>query len=579
MTNERFVNIPVATVDILTYNLNGRPPDVSIISLSNSSSSSSSATGIATGTPTTNKPIFGCEPVHHLASSALLRGREFIKWINTKLPLHIDILCLQEIMWFPFAQLVCDELEKAGWITHSKVDPRQELKELAKNQQLLHTNNSSSSSSSSSSSIPAPPPMEALTNIPKLVGSGLAIFVRSSRYTIMDAGGLSFTAVGGIDHLANKGFRWVVLERNSSDKKRIVVGNLHPMAYIDGMEQPGPLAVAAEGKIGQLLRQHFSQNNANSFSKYKYKYPDSIEQIHVQQLTEIRDHLLKTVLPRHRPVIGVFLAGDFNINRWSVDPGSENEKSLSVEKATNSFRISSEFQRILKLLDASDPNRHPNYKKNNVFSWDGINNVFAQPIIGSKVRQWIDHVISLSSNKSSIWYPFFEKNSKIETSSNMIVRCRPTVPFPELAPLFDSPCSIARSKLLLKNSTITASQSWAHMYRELERQRRKNLQTGIKQFRYFSSKFIQSNNNNNNNNDNDNEIKLKWSQFLQNQVNLQYVSQIWLGLHHYGFISSDPEWSQFCNRKLLRIGDAHPFRMFNHVSDHHPVVGRFVILL
>jgi hypothetical protein len=517
------------TLRIITFNLNGRPPGLGS-ALSGTETKSESG-----------EPIGGwgsCESAHHLATSATARGRGFLRWLDTLPPdLYPHCLCLQELMWDKLANTISDELERRGWKTMNAVDPRQDQ---------------GCAGGTPTCFVPQ-------------AGSGLALFVHEpAGFNMIESGGFAFQNRLGVDRLARKGFRWAsVLIRSpsllglppgplfkASDPRcgLMLLATIHPQAYM-ALARPGPLAQSSEGNLGYHLRRV-----ANSEIDSLGGYPLSVAKIHELQFQEVADHLQNVALPaaisknNKNRFVGAFIGGDFNVNRWATRPGSEEERDVN----TAALGCSTELRNVLTTLDAvapqlvTEPEDSPFYPGNRGrFSWDGILNSCARPLtpLEKPALGWIDYVMFLRPSRAKgIWSSWLGRNALPLRADNRALVARLDPPCPELAPLFGSPvCAHVRS-LLLKLPLLPIlsdneeerkeEASWRREYAVLNRLRNSRLKQEGRS------------------------------------------NQLWQGLASYAMRDEDPDAD---SAKDLRIGQPHPFRSFSDVSDHHPVLGRFIL--
>lgn len=472
-----------------------------------------------------------CEPDYHLYNAHEPRVRGFAEFLRRTSPMP-EVLVLQEVMWFPTAELLSAELLKLGYSTHENIDP-------------INPMNRGS--------------IEPTTNMP-VAPSGLAIYVRdNSAFRIVDAQRFVFKTRIGVDQLAEKGFAWMLVETALTKTKTLIL-TLHPQAYLK-IEAKSPPCEDAKLQMLRNVAQHqvksIVASNGKGDSNAKGDDNDiwrrAIETVHRAQFQQIQTEIAR--MEKQYPGLRCVLAGDLNVNRFSPLPWSADEQDK--ERAQTSS-VGAEYKALLSMLPGfvclpmSDVDTHP-------FSWDTSDNSFAKGLVGEPPTfQRID----------GCWIknwatPLF--STRCETVCPM--RMPPT---PELSPFWTGQCLAQAMSNNTKHIWPTMKERLVLGWKQLracllqatEPAHRDHVSTFTNEQLMNRLEYIVQN-------------KLpEWKAFLKRQP-ADKTSQLWLGVNGYPLLSAD-DWgvqeyrkARSLNAWTLKIGQPHTFRMLSDVSDHH----------
>lgn len=464
-----------------------------------------------------------CQPDYHVYNSHEVRVRGFLRWLfSVPAALRPDIICFQELMWLPMVELIWSELEKLGYTTTAEIDPL--------------------SPANRGQTIPISETVKYST-----IGSGLAIFYLDSRFDVVTSKSVAFAERLGADRICEKGFMWLIL----ADKRQLpmlrtpfCVLTLHPQAYVKLEKDSPPCESAMLKSLRRMAASQIDQLGG---------YPKAIEMVHVKQFQQIAAAVNESILPLTSNVI---FTGDFNVNSFEPEAGSIEETDPT--RAAKGPLQGREFRQTLAILDAvpvpTALSSSTTTSKTSVFTWDPARNWFAASEKGSSVFQKIDHTL-------------LRKGSQGVSFIDQQIVPLPLIPFPELDLYWTPMCAKVR-----KGFADYINEAMAERVRLGQAQRKKA------RFAFESQTAAGQ------------QTDENWERYVLG-LDFAESSQLWKGLVFYGFQieakhgrderSIDYGVRQFLNVILakqlllgLKVGDVHPFRMFNNVSDHFGLMTR-----
>jgi len=491
-------------IRLLTFNINGRPAGMT----SGLSSDASS----------------DCDEEYHLYNSQERRMRGFFEWMDS-LPVDLkpNIICLQEMMWCNMIVYASEQFAKRGFVTHKKVDLLQDQGDY-------------------DSMIPT-------------AGSGLGIYVLQKAFQLIESESETFETKVGVDKLAKKGFKWMVIESKMLRRKLIVL-NTHPQAYQKLDARPSTGVIGSDTFLSKIIS--WIRGHALDQIDQLGGYPLAIARVHTKQLEQIRNTLLK-LITKYQPT-NVFLGGDMNINLYATVPDSMEEK----QEETARKGVSQEAQFMFQFLKLQQPKivcetREPWAPPSaGQFTWNGHENSWAKQLTGAKGSlSWLDYVLI---------------GGKYKYGEN---RCLPVLSrreFPEIAPIWIPFCTAKRNYFIRKSVSDDAPKDvkqHVRGYRTLNDAAKARVTLGQQQLQRLRTEF-----------DVLPEPK-NWVSFVQ-KANVSESSQIWKGLRYYGLLETDFDVTQLrikyaCDLRKVKIGTPHPFRVTRDLSDHYAVLGSFCL--
>jgi hypothetical protein len=524
---------------ILTINMHGRPVDLAQGPLKRLSQTNAATSNLL------------CDDEYHLANAQERRMRGLFEWLDA-LPAHArpHVLCLQEVIWLPIVIIAERELARRGFVT------------------LPHLSLAVDKGCG--------------TCFPPRAGSGLGVYVQAAAgLEIVDGGQFVFNGRIGTDWLIDKGLKWAAVHctnpklcgaKKGTTTGVMLVATLHPQAYNElGAESP-----PGEGWATSALRKV-----ATVDFRLRGGFPNAIAIAHRKQYAQAAKYLRETALPRVQrcaqergaSILGVFVGGDFNVNRYAATPGSPVESDPRKSLAAG---LSREFRAALQTLGCRQPtivreqHAHMAAPFGGRFTWDGISNSLAAQVVSTMAPAvgWIDSVLKCDldnkSNKTDSSPPLY--------MDNRVVRMRLSQPCPELAPFWLSPCRRWRERALAQGSAGTRASPYAAANFDIN----ERLRLGWNQLLRLAASFLITTSNAGEVND-QKVLELvcgareDWAEFV---IKAPYTasSQMWKGLDHYGLRSTD---LYAASAAPIPIGAPHPFRMIHDVSDHYGVLARF----
>lgn len=456
-------------------------------------------------------PECGCYPDYHVYNSHELRVRGFVKWLQM-LPATLQ----PNILCFQeLMWLPCTEYLSA------------ELEKLG-----------------FTTGVDIDPlcPKNQGTTIPisatqkfKRAGSGLAIYYKDSLFELVSSGTEMFTDRLGADYLCEKGYLWVVL-KDVKQKVMFSVLTLHPQAYVKISAQSPP----CENKMVSQLRQVAVQQMEKMGG-----YPKCIEMVHRSQF----DQIVKTLSVIQNTTPNIIITGDFNVNSYQAAAGSKEEQQPDTAKLGDNKN--QEFMNVLQILHAQTVPfaKCVDESKQICFTWDPASNEFAKSLDSKSpsVYQKIDHTVILPNNK----FAYIDQQ----------IVPLPLRPFPELDLFWSEVCKDVR-----KNQGRDPEN-------DINRLMNQRLMLGLIQRKKAIDNATQEQQTN----------PQAWIAYIQS-LPFKESSQLWKGFDYYQFqtaptptTSIDFGVKQFQSYRDLhyKIGDPHPFPMYNQVSDHHGLMTRF----
>jgi hypothetical protein len=509
-----------ALLRIMTLNLAGRPPNL-VTKLANNEAP--------------------CSEEYNLQQSQELRMRQILNWLDSLHPasLRPHVICFQELMCEWMRAIADDGLRARGYETHKAIDP--------------------ASDNGCQSAFCFPP----------RAGSGLAIYVhRRSGLKIVDAGREIFEMRIGLDHLSEKGFAWALVCSSNPllGRGHFVVMTCHPQAFMRLQIAPqNGAGLGDEAWWARVLRWFASVEQSAMGG-----YPISITRAHEAQFAQmgafIRHTLLKKLRKQHscHDLLGLFIAGDMNVNRYAAAPDSAAESD--EPRGAASRCCSREFTNMLRALDCDDPpiviEPTPHVSVRTPFTWNTRENDLARGVVHDRpAYAWIDYVLSYRGS-SAVPKPLYMDQRPLAV--------RAVRPYPELSRFWHFGCTKARSQyahaILAEHGRGPASRSRrVKSCVAANKQYAARLRLGHLQLEMIRRRFRAGM-----------SAGMSWEQFVQAQP-YHLSSQVWKGAQWYGFDPSDhnlrdsafepeyhPRW----------IGQPHSYRMCKHLSDHHAVLAR-----
>lgn len=364
---------------------------------------------------------------------------------------------------------------------------------------------------------------------PTLAASGLAIYVKTSRLKIEHSGIQTFNTRIGLDHLSRKGLIWAYL-RPQDNNKPFIVMTLHPQAYVQVSSTSPP---CGESEMASGLRDLLRMEKL-----FYGGYPKVIETVHKDQIDDIASilALLKQKFSKHIQN-RILLVGDWNINSYAPRTGYDldeqdyytAQKGDSQNAEYRSLLIHTLHLKAGKRLNAQE---YP-------FSWDPRKIVFARDQGGdSPVYQNIDHAFLL----------------RADTNASLTERLLPLYlkPFPELGAFWSFSSHKCRMRL-----TSMQEEKGEEGYKAIIIASQRRISFGQLQRKKALKKWTE-----------EGEGKRQtWEEFV---LALPYreSSQLWKGFAFYEIQDTDVGAIWMQKHEPLEIGQIHPYRMLNAVSDH-----------
>ena len=499
---------------VLSLNLALRPVDVA------AGSSSSSSTGTETKTNESKEqksggmvaPECGCYPEYHVYNSNEVRVRGFVKWLmsipNKSQP---DILCFQELMWLPTTEYLSSQLEKLGYTTGINIDP------------LSPDNQGSTVQLSPTAKF-------------KRAGSGLAIYYKDSKLTLLKSGKAMFDKRLGADYLCEKGYMWCVFRTSSPSAHIFAVLTLHPQAYVNIATQGPPCENPMVGKLRLMAVEQMKSLGG---------YPRCIEAVHMAQFAQIAQTVKEL---QQNETKNIIITGDYNVNSFLPEIDSKEEQNPKT--ATEGENNNREFKLVEGILQAqSVPSAQGQTFK---LTWDPSINLFCRSLDPRQpsVYQKIDHTMTTKGSA------FSYVDQQIVPLSFQQLSFQP---FPELDLFWTDICGAIRAGS--GPSLSYPNQLMKDRITQGMIQKQKALQSATSEQK------------------ND---PVQWALYIQS-LPFEKSSQLWKGLEFYGFLTEATltESKDFAIRQFqslltrYKIGDPHPFRMLAEVSDHAALITRF----
>jgi hypothetical protein len=458
-----------------------------------------------------------CDTEYFLSNAQERRMRGFFEWLD-KLESHVlpHVICFQEVIWVPMIDICVKELNKRGYVSHTNIS-------------LDHDKGSPTS-------FPAPK-----------MGSGLGIYVqRSAGLNVIDGGRQVFDHRLGADWICDKGFKWALISiRNpnlcalTKGEAYIVVLTTHPQAYNE-LHHYSP---AGEGFWTRMMRKI-----ARFDFDLRGGFPWAIVKAHKNQYHQIANHINQVIIPRVQDKIGcktvlrgLFVAGDFNVNRYATQPETAAEsdpfRAFTAEESREfvAVRTTLGCSSAPTILQEPDVRLRP--KHGGKFTWDGTDNSLAKPMVSSAppAFAWIDSILACAQK---LVLP-------VKYLDNRSIAMRLPTPIPEVAPFWRLPCYRWRQ--------------YQEEYRSINREIIRRMRQGIGQYRYLANIYRKFNN------------RQSWTRFVQSAP-YELSSQLWKGVDFYKLRTDDLHINKHTIH--LKIGDPHPFRMIADVTDHHAVLAR-----
>jgi hypothetical protein len=216
-------------------------------------------------------------------------------------------------------------------------------------------------------------------------------------------------------------------------------------------------------------------------------------------------------------------------------------------------------------LQEPDPRLRSSH--NGQFTWNGSHNSVAKPLTSDSppAFAWIDSVLACG----------YKLNDKEKTPlvmparyiDNRSLAMKLPVAVPEISPFWTSKCFLWRR----------SNQKHDPIYDQINTLISSNLFTGFQQRQYLLRQFFKFHapaSDTEGTCGTKNMLQKKWIKFvLGAPYNLS--SQIWKGPKFYGLRTDDLHVHR--ETQHLKIGDPHPFRMLQDVSDHHAVLARILL--
>jgi hypothetical protein len=370
----------------------------------------------------------------------------------------------------------------------------------------------------------------------KRAGSGLAIYYKDNQFELVSCGTEMFNDRLGADYLCEKGYLWAVL-KDVLRKVTFAVLTLHPQAYVKISAHSPP----CENKMVTQLRQVAVQQ-MNKMGGY----PKCIAMVHQSQFAQIA----KTLLLLQSLTSNIIITGDFNVNSFQAEAGSKEEQHPDTAKlGENKNR---EFLQVLSILNAQTVPfaKCADDSKKVCFTWDPASNEFAKSLDSKSpsVYQKIDHTVVLP-------------NHKFMYIDQQIVPL-PLRPFPELDLFWSEVCKEVRR---------------GDPNNDINKIMNQRLMIGMMQRKHAMENASEEQKTN----------PQAWMSYILS-LPFSESSQLWKGLEFYQFqttptptASVDFGVQQFQGHRDLqyKIGDPHPFPMYNQVSDHTGLMTRFSFAL
>jgi hypothetical protein len=518
---------------ILTINMHGRPVDLA---------QANGALGMRLpGDDATS--MIQCDDEYHLANAQERRIRGLFEWLDALPPeAQPHVLCLQEVVWRPMVLIAERELNRRGFLTWPAVS-------------LMADDG-------------------CRTCMPPRGGSGLGVYVqRSAGLKVLDGGRMVFEQRIGTDWLIEKGLKWVAIEvpkgALSAGGGVMMVATMHPQAYNE---------LQADSPPGESRLTSFIRGLALADVWWRGGYPGAVTATHASQYQQAAAYLKDTALKRTlaaagtRQLLGVFLGGDLNVNRFAVAPNSLAEASA---EQTASSGPSREYRAALQTLGCRQPTilRESSESlapaNDGLFTWDGgkTGSTVAAPLLCTQPPAfgWIDAILTCSP--AGCRQPSY--------MDNRAVKLRLDRPCPELAPFWLAPCSRWRSRALADGSAGLRAPN----YRAANSQCSQRLTQGRTQFFRLAQQFLRKARGVALATARDclglltgrwPDLARSWSEFVQGAPEAQ-SSNLWKGLDFYGLRITDLYASPAAR---IPVGAPHAFRMLSDVSDHHGVLAR-----
>jgi hypothetical protein len=465
-------------------------------------------------------------------------------------PSRVHLIALQEVIWKPLQHQMHKMLLENHYTTHDKIS-------------LLTRKDE--------------PPM--------MYDGGLALYVDSHKLEILDAELYAFEDRTGLDIFCEKGFIWALLRCKSTQKKFMVV-NVHPQAYTDLTSildsvnnNPDSKELLMKGQEQNEMLKMLLMNGVQTRDELVALIRET-QRKQFEQIRQVVDSKLTSFFAAGSgggKLKGLFYMGDFNVNRWNVEPFSKEENNSFT--ALGKGKMSQDIVHVMNTLKCRQPPIvrspvcHSDTDANRVlfqdlFTWNSAINVQAGERKAQIFQyQWLDYI--MYSTHPRIPMPLYADNHREFIAVQ---------PFPDLSSLSSSAC--------YASSSSSSSSSSQH-----EQDAKANLQRGVYQLETLLARFnallqkrgyppftkpelaV----------DPATRISVKldilraWVLFVRT-ANYFDSSQLWKGFAFYGFKKSDSLTDQ--QRAMLKglyIGAPHPFRMLRHASDHFGVSARLVL--
>jgi hypothetical protein len=507
-----------------------------------------------------------CDDEWALSNAQDRRMRAFFEWLDALGPeVYPHVLCFQEIMWTRMIDIAVPELAKRGFVSHPSIA-------LENDRGRRDT-------------------------WPPRMGSGLGVYVRRDQGLQVVAGGrVVFDGRLGADVLVDKGFKWALVrcrarallahlarpaapsaarpagpagpagpesraeERAAAARGEVyfLVATCHPQAYNQLYAEPAPGEPGTVAVLRRLVRLGFDLQGG---------FPDAIVSAHEAQFAQLATSLEEVVaaLPPAQKPLRLFVGADFNVNRYAAAPESAQEGDPATAWTP---RVSREFAAVCAALAAVPPRllREPDVFSRRQprlatphggrFTWDASGNSLAEPLVPGQPRSFalIDGV--LASSLGGLRQPAY--------IDNRAIAMRLARPVPELSPFWSRSCFVWRRARRGARSSYDPVNRVIAERLALGRAQRSALKRAWRAGRPPDEKEPAPG-----------EAAgsgRAWEAFVL-AAPYEASSQLWKGLEFYGY-----RWADLnALRVPLRVGDPHPFRMIEDVTDHHALLARVIL--